>query len=588
MTDTTKLGKIFIGGLSYETTDEKLRSYFGAYGTVTDAVVMKDPISRRSRGFGFITYADPLCVDRALTQFNHILDGRRVEAKRAVPRAESMRETAISLSYSRGSAPNSISSISTDNAIGATKKIFVGGLHYETKDADFKKYFVQYGKVVSAEVMFNRETNKSRGFGFVIFESEASVELVLQDKNHVIDGKSVEVKRAVPRTDVPPPRSVSSRGDSFSGLSGPGSVGSIDDMSTSTTPPVSLSGSVPSASGLTAAMGSEKVSRTSSPANLMLNGMLGGYAAAVRYGGRGVPKPSSSNGMLSLVLGDGVPSRGGFIAASPPLSACSSSRGSSDYPVDSATLSGTNGHLSPLDVALHRLDSDPVIEQWKLSPSLGPQRASDAPLALHCEPSYLPQGMANDNTESGSNLSWQAASWQQQPWGSPPLSRGHQQQQQPPLPPAPAPLFSMFSNQLSSGPPLHGSSAWHANPDRAYVNNATTVNPDGDGFGNGMMGMGLSIDGGFGGDAVGHGTFGMHAENGSSTPYQSLTGFLQQDYRPTDQQQQHETVVAGNSASFGRMLSSEVPPDADELRKDVMSLVYDLPSSATEFHRQFR
>ena len=59
-------------------TPEKLRSYFGAYGTVTDAVVMKDPVSRRSRGFGFITYADPTCVDRALAQPNHILDSRRV------------------------------------------------------------------------------------------------------------------------------------------------------------------------------------------------------------------------------------------------------------------------------------------------------------------------------------------------------------------------------------------------------------------------------------------------------------------------------------------------------------------------------
>lgn len=59
---------------------EKLRSYFGAYGSVTDAVVMKDPISRRSRGFGFITYADPVCVDRALAQPNHILDSRRVSA----------------------------------------------------------------------------------------------------------------------------------------------------------------------------------------------------------------------------------------------------------------------------------------------------------------------------------------------------------------------------------------------------------------------------------------------------------------------------------------------------------------------------
>ena len=40
--------------------------------------MMKDPISRRSRGFGFITYADPVCVDRALAQPNHVLDSRRV------------------------------------------------------------------------------------------------------------------------------------------------------------------------------------------------------------------------------------------------------------------------------------------------------------------------------------------------------------------------------------------------------------------------------------------------------------------------------------------------------------------------------
>jgi RNA recognition motif-containing protein len=39
--------------------------------------------------------------------------------------------------------------------------------------------------------MFNRETNKSRGFGFVIFETEDSVDGVLEEQNHVIDGKSV-------------------------------------------------------------------------------------------------------------------------------------------------------------------------------------------------------------------------------------------------------------------------------------------------------------------------------------------------------------------------------------------------------------
>lgn len=56
---------------------------------------------------------------------------------------------------------------------------------------EFRQYFEVFGKVVSAEVMFNRETHKSRGFGFVTFEDEASVDNVLQTSQHSIDGKLV-------------------------------------------------------------------------------------------------------------------------------------------------------------------------------------------------------------------------------------------------------------------------------------------------------------------------------------------------------------------------------------------------------------
>lgn len=45
--------------------------------------------------------------------------------------------------------------------------------------------------MISAEVMFNRETHKSRGFGFIVFESEHGVDSVCADKEHIIDGKLV-------------------------------------------------------------------------------------------------------------------------------------------------------------------------------------------------------------------------------------------------------------------------------------------------------------------------------------------------------------------------------------------------------------
>ena len=57
-----------------------------------DAVVMKDPVSRRSRGFGFITFEDIDSVDNVLAHEPHTIDSRKVEAKRAVPRSEVNRD----------------------------------------------------------------------------------------------------------------------------------------------------------------------------------------------------------------------------------------------------------------------------------------------------------------------------------------------------------------------------------------------------------------------------------------------------------------------------------------------------------------
>ncbi|ELK35268.1 Heterogeneous nuclear ribonucleoprotein A1 [Myotis davidii] len=81
-----QLRKLFIGGLSFETTDESLRSHFEQWGTLTDCVVMRDPNTKRSRGFGFVTYATVEEVDAAMNARPHKVDGRVVEPKRAVSR----------------------------------------------------------------------------------------------------------------------------------------------------------------------------------------------------------------------------------------------------------------------------------------------------------------------------------------------------------------------------------------------------------------------------------------------------------------------------------------------------------------------
>jgi len=170
-------GKIFIGGLSWETTNDSLQRYFSRYGEIIDSVIMKDKGSGHPRGFGFVTFAEPGIVDRVL-QDKHVLDGRTVEAKRAVSK-ESM--------AARGPK---------------TKKIFVGGLASATSEAEFRRYFEQFGKVVESQIMHDHETGRPRGFGFVTFASEDDVENVISRGHHEICNKTVEIKKAEPKQNM--------------------------------------------------------------------------------------------------------------------------------------------------------------------------------------------------------------------------------------------------------------------------------------------------------------------------------------------------------------------------------------------------
>mgnify|MGYP000921048096 FL=1 len=81
-----------------------------------------------------------------------------------------------------------------------TKKLFVGGLPQTVTDEQFREYFDQFGRIEDSVIMVDKVTGKSRGFGFITFESEESVELaVSRYYDNKIDGKWIECKKALPR-----------------------------------------------------------------------------------------------------------------------------------------------------------------------------------------------------------------------------------------------------------------------------------------------------------------------------------------------------------------------------------------------------
>eukprot|EP00106_Octopus_bimaculoides_P023073 XP_014790515.1 PREDICTED: heterogeneous nuclear ribonucleoprotein 27C-like [Octopus bimaculoides] len=109
---------------------------------------MKNKDTGCSRGFGFVTYKDPKCVDLILSGEPHIIDGRQVDPKACNPRTAN-----------KAGESKSEQTVSENQ----TKKVFVGGLPFDVDEGVLIKFFSKYGKVKEASIMYDLQKGRSRG-----------------------------------------------------------------------------------------------------------------------------------------------------------------------------------------------------------------------------------------------------------------------------------------------------------------------------------------------------------------------------------------------------------------------------------------
>lgn len=115
--------------------------------------------------------------------------------KRAKPRSEPKNQkqsSGLNKSNNNGAIDNQT----------RTKKIFVGGLSANVNEEELKNYFEIFGIIIDVVVMHNSVTHRPRGFGFITFDSEDSADKVMQKSFHKLNGRLVEVKRALPKKEI--------------------------------------------------------------------------------------------------------------------------------------------------------------------------------------------------------------------------------------------------------------------------------------------------------------------------------------------------------------------------------------------------
>ncbi|XP_028394563.1 heterogeneous nuclear ribonucleoprotein A0-like [Dendronephthya gigantea] len=186
------LCKLFIGGLPRTITDEDLEAYFLQFTpdeSLSDCVVIKDP-EKQSRGFGFVTFNRLVDTDNCLTNCPHVIGGRQVEVKHAIPRTEQQ-----NVNHAR------------------TNKVFVGGLPREATEEDISEAIQNHvlgcgeslnAKVSKVNIVMTKNEDGinppvSRGFAFVEMATDADADKVVIVKLFKIAGREVELKKAEPK-----------------------------------------------------------------------------------------------------------------------------------------------------------------------------------------------------------------------------------------------------------------------------------------------------------------------------------------------------------------------------------------------------
>ncbi|WVW81298.1 hypothetical protein I302_103289 [Kwoniella bestiolae CBS 10118] len=198
---------VFVGQLSWNVDNDWLKSEFEDCGEVVSARVVFDRDSQRSRGFGYVEFADLESSAKAIEKNGHEVDGRAIRVNYATQRNPQQAVEKRAKAFGDQQSP-------------PAETLFIGSLSFSITEDQIYEAFGEHGDVQSVRLVTDRETGAPKGFGYVQFGDVEQATAALNALNgQAIAGRPIRVDYA------PPKRNDGERGGFGGGRGGGGRGG---------------------------------------------------------------------------------------------------------------------------------------------------------------------------------------------------------------------------------------------------------------------------------------------------------------------------------------------------------------------------
>jgi RNA recognition motif-containing protein len=172
--------KLYIGNISYDTTEEDIKELFQSHGVVKDIYIPTDINSGMPRGFAFLTMSKDEAEKAMEAADGMEFMGRTIEVKVSLPRGQKSPTTRT-------------------NRKSETTKLYIGNLPYELGEESVREMFAPYAPLIDVYLPVDQYSGRTRGFAFVTLGNEMADRAVEEMDGFDVDGRPLRVNAAQPK-----------------------------------------------------------------------------------------------------------------------------------------------------------------------------------------------------------------------------------------------------------------------------------------------------------------------------------------------------------------------------------------------------